>query len=203
MAEAAEAPSRRARKKEITRREIYDAAMGLFAAEGFNDVTISEICEKADVGRGTFFLHFPTKAALLYEFNERVTEEFRRTRIDSDASARDELMALVMRIGVELVAQSEIMSAMLADFFTSPETIAVAASRGTALADLVTEIMERGQKSHEFDETIDPRLAATAFLSIATAFLSWKVIQGGDLSDEEIQRQFLHLTFQGLGPGNG
>ena len=191
--------SRRERKKELTRREIYEAAMGLFAAKGFGDVTISEICETADVGRGTFFLHFPTKAALLYEFNERITEDFRAALEDSRRSAREELEALVERIGVELAAQAEIMTAMLAEFFTSPETIAVAPNRGAALGDLVTEIIDRGQKNGEFDASLDPRLAATSFLSIATAFLSRQVIQGCDLSDEEILRQFLQLTFNGLG----
>jgi AcrR family transcriptional regulator len=190
--------SRRDRKKELTRREIYEAAMRLFAAKSFGEVTISEICETADVGRGTFFLHFPTKAALLYEFNERVTEDFRAALGVPRASARAELQALVERMGIELAAQAEIMTAMLADFFTSPETIAVAPKRGVALAELVTEIIARGQASGEFDASLDPRLAAAAFLSTAIAFLSGKVIRGFDVSHEEISRQFLRLTFRGL-----
>jgi len=125
--------SRRERKKELTRREIYEAAMGLFSAKRFVDVTISEICETADVGRGTFFLHFPTKAALLYEFNERITRNFRSALEDEQRTAREDLETLVERIGIKLAAQSEIMTAMLAAFFSSPETIAVAPNCGGAL----------------------------------------------------------------------
>jgi hypothetical protein len=57
MANAGTALSRRDRKKERTRGEIYDAAMRLFASRSFTDVTIAEICDAADVGRGTFFQH--------------------------------------------------------------------------------------------------------------------------------------------------
>src|SRR5215468_2310337 len=118
---ATEDLSRRDRKKQRTRRDIYEAAMRLFAKSGFGSVTISDICKEADVGRGTFFLHFAGKAALLHEFNQRVAEEFRAGLTEPRASARDELRALVERMSVELVAQSEIMTAMLAEFFASPE----------------------------------------------------------------------------------
>ena len=94
-------PSRRDRKKERTRREIYEAAMRLFAESGFGPVTIADICREADVGRGTFFFHFPSKASLLHEFNRRVAEEFRSSLPSRRGSASDELTALVERMSVE------------------------------------------------------------------------------------------------------
>jgi AcrR family transcriptional regulator len=200
LSQAAPILSRRDRKKARTRGDIYETAMELFSQNGFAAVTISQICEAADVGRGTFFLHFPSKAALLYEFNERVAEEFAEQLDPSHSSAHEQLRALVEKMGTELAARSEIMAAMLAEFFTSPETIALASQHGAALADLVTRIIERGQADGEFDSTLDARLAAASFLSTAAAFISVKVIGGiSTLSDVEIQRQFLQLTFHGLG----
>src|SRR5262245_7299716 len=67
--------SRRERKKERTRQEIYRAAMALFVAHGFEAVTVEDICHAADVAKGTFFLHFPTKDTLLLEYGEQVCEE--------------------------------------------------------------------------------------------------------------------------------
>ena len=200
LAEPARPPalSRRDRKKERTRREIYETAMGLFAKDGFTAVTIAQICETADVGRGTFFLHFPSKAALLYEFNERIAEDFRIATTIARSSAREELRALVERIGVELASEAEIMSAMLAEFFTSPETLAAAPKQSRGLADLVTEIISRGQANGEFDRSLDPHLAGAAFLATAAAFLSSHVTRGCELSDRETQRQFMQLTFNGL-----
>ena len=193
-------PSRRDRKKERTRREIYEAAMRLFAKAGFGAVTIADICEEADVGRGTFFLHFPSKAALLYEFNQRVAEEFRAALVEPRAPARDELCALVERMSVELAAQAEIMTAMLAEFFASPEALAAVSVQGNALPELVTEIVRRGQERGEFARRLDPRLVAASFFATAGAIISGQVFRGSDVTPEEINRQFLQLTFAGLDP---
>lgn len=193
-------PSRRERKRERTRREIYEAAMRLFAKTGFSAVTIADICEEADVGRGTFFLHFPSKAALLFEFNQRVAEDFRASLVEPRASARDELCALVERMSVELVAQAEIMTAMLAEFFNSPETLAAASVEGGALPELVTEIIRRGQERGEFARRIDPHLAAASFFATAGAIVSGRVFRGRNVSAAEINRQFLQITFSGLSP---
>ena len=198
-----DAPTRRDRKKERTRREIYEAAMRLFASAGFAAVTIADICDEADVGRGTFFLHFPTKSALLYEFNQRVADDFRASLAPPRASAHAELRALVERMAVELIAHAEIMSAMLADFFASPEALA-AVSTEKALPVLVVEIVRRGQELGEFSRRIDPRLAAASFFATAGAIISGQVFREGDLTPEEINRQFLQVVFSGLSPaGDG
>ena len=195
---AAPTESRRDRKKARTRRSIYDAAMLLFAERGFDSVTLSEICQAADVGRGTFFLHFPGKAALLYEFNQRVAEDFAATLVEPRASARAELTSLVDRMAGELSAQAEIMVAMLREFFSSPEALAAANEHGEALPELVSDIVARGQARGEFARGVHPKLVATSFLTTAAAIISGQVFEAGTLSPEEIQRQFLQVTFSGL-----
>jgi len=192
--------SRRDRKKERTRRGIYEAAMRLFSRSGFESTTISGICEEADVGRGTFFLHFPSKAALLYEFNQQIAEEFRTTLKEPRAPARTELCALVDHISAALVAQAEIMTAMLSEFFASPDVLGTISEQGTALPELVAEIVVRGQERGEFCRTLDPRLAAASFLGTAAAILSGQVFGRDAISPEEVRRQFLQLTFAGLSP---
>lgn len=199
--EATPAPTRRDRKKARTRRDIYEAAMRLFARRGFEAATIADICEAADVARGTFFLHFPSKAALLYEFNQQVAEDFRESLTEPRGSAHDELCALVERMSRELSARAEIMSAMVAAFYASPEAIAAAPEQETAIVDLVTEIIARGQACGEFSPRIDARLAAASFFATAGAFVSGYVLRECDLPPEEINRQFLQLTFGGLGCG--
>jgi len=193
-------PSRRQRKKARTRREIFDAAMRLFATQGFDEVTIAEICEEADVGRGTFFLHFPTKAALLYEFNTRVAEAFRAELALPRQSARAELRALVERMSIELQSQADVMRAMVADFFNSPEALASGAIQDDALPELVTEIIESGQARGEFSRRIDARLAAASFFATAATILSGRVFGEGDLDPADVHRQFLQITFSGLSP---
>ena len=67
-----------ARKKARTRTELFRAGMELFEAHGFDAVTVEQICQAADVARGTFFLHFPTKSALLLEWNRQLARRAAR-----------------------------------------------------------------------------------------------------------------------------
>lgn len=60
-------PGLRERKKQQTRRRISDVATGLFVARGFDNVTVAEIAEAADVSKMTVFNYFPRKEDLFLD----------------------------------------------------------------------------------------------------------------------------------------
>lgn len=57
---------RRERKKAMTRASILQAAQELFLERGFDEVSVREIADQADVSPTTVFAHFPQKEALLF-----------------------------------------------------------------------------------------------------------------------------------------
>jgi AcrR family transcriptional regulator len=64
---------RRDRKKHATRRALRNAALQLVAERGFENVTVEDIAEAADVATRTFFNYFPSKeSAVIGADPERV-----------------------------------------------------------------------------------------------------------------------------------
>jgi AcrR family transcriptional regulator len=58
-------PGLRERKKQRTHSAISDAAIALFLEHGFENVSITQIAEAAEVSRRTLFAYFPTKEDLV------------------------------------------------------------------------------------------------------------------------------------------
>jgi AcrR family transcriptional regulator len=55
----------RTRKQQFMRNAIFDAAIKLFAAKGFDETTVAEVAEAAGVSRASFFRYFSGKDDLL------------------------------------------------------------------------------------------------------------------------------------------
>jgi AcrR family transcriptional regulator len=58
--------NRRERRKRLTRTAIVQAARELFLEKGFEQTTLTEIAERADVASSTLFTHFSTKAEIFF-----------------------------------------------------------------------------------------------------------------------------------------
>src|SRR5438046_6707355 len=82
-ATAARASNRFERRRERTRQELLAAATRVLAEKGVDRTKITDIAAAADVGVGTFYLHFPDKEAL---FDAVVEETVRRLKATVDAA---------------------------------------------------------------------------------------------------------------------
>jgi AcrR family transcriptional regulator len=65
----------RERKKAQTREAIAEAARRLFLEHGFDDVTVADVAEAADLSEATVFNYFPTKEDLAFYRMEDFEEE--------------------------------------------------------------------------------------------------------------------------------
>jgi AcrR family transcriptional regulator len=74
--------ARRERKKAAVRARILATAIQLFSRHGLDDVTVDQIAEAADIGKGTIYNYFATKedivVAFMVDVEARVQSKARR-----------------------------------------------------------------------------------------------------------------------------
>ena len=66
--------SLRERKRRLVQQRIIEAADELFAAKGYDNVSVTDIAARADVGRTTFFRYFGDKAEVVFAHEEEMLE---------------------------------------------------------------------------------------------------------------------------------
>ena len=75
------------RRVRMTKRMIQDSLVDLLRDKPIEKVSISELCELADVNRTTFYNHYATQHDVLLEIGERIVSEIAASAI-SDAGER-------------------------------------------------------------------------------------------------------------------
>jgi AcrR family transcriptional regulator len=107
-----------------TRRKIFAAAAELFGRRGYHETTVAEIAERAGVAKGTFFVHFATKDAVVTELVRIQTRAARRARaaiVEAGGSPLDCLRATVLTLGEQAAASKPLSRAVLAAGLESPK----------------------------------------------------------------------------------
>jgi AcrR family transcriptional regulator len=105
------------RKRRQARQRIIEAAEELFFTRGFDDVSVSDIAERAEVGRTTFFRHFSDKQEVAFAKEQQLLE-----MITAAAQAADFAPVRGMTEAVEQLSQ--LVLAMCARATADPEDYA-------------------------------------------------------------------------------
>jgi AcrR family transcriptional regulator len=138
---------RGARRKRETRGKLLDAAFHLFSERGVDAVAINEITEAADVGFGSFYNHFESKAAIHDAVVDSVFGAFGDTleRLTRDVEDPAEVVAICVRHTI-LRAHAE---PLWGRFFLREGFTASAMTRGLGVR-LLRDV-ERGVAAKRFD----------------------------------------------------
>jgi AcrR family transcriptional regulator len=115
------------------REQIVDAAVRLFAEEGYHGTTVGDICDALGVGKGVFYWYFPSKDALFSEVLQDSLLSLRRAQQIAIAKVDDPLQRIEQGI-----------RASISYFRDDPSVLEVI--RIAARYDEFIALVERGQQ---------------------------------------------------------
>jgi AcrR family transcriptional regulator len=96
---------RRERRSRELREHIYRTARALFLEHGFENTTVAQIADAADIAQATFFNHFQSKAAVLQAMTAEVFEHLEALvgeQLGRDASAQDRISAFAAHVAEQI-----------------------------------------------------------------------------------------------------
>ncbi len=171
MTEAA-IPTRRERKKEETRRRIFDAALALFTEKGFEATTIEDITARADVAKATFFNYFPRKEAVIEFLADEWMEIAEDTAANRSLSARQRIRALYDVLTSAHEAHPDLARAMMR---ASAERMCCPAPGGPwqRFEELVVQMVREGQQSGEIRADRNPGVLHGVLISCFIGAVMW------------------------------
>lgn len=191
---------RRARKAAEMRDRIFRAAIELYAERGLANVTVEQITERADVGKGTFFNYFTNKEAILAYFGskqvERLEQAMSRGEIQGSAAQR------IIRTLELLASYPDVTPSLTRDLFVSAlRADGVTEAQGASiwhLQGLIAGIIREGQSTQEIRSELAPQQAALFLLGqYFLAQLAW-CTEFSDSTLPETTDRFVRMALQGV-----
>ncbi len=146
-----------------TEEKLYACAKELFQKYGYKNVTVDSIVEAAGVSKGSFYVHFQSKNALLsqliFDYINRADLSYETflENIPQAKTASDILIALVEKIATYLSEDigPESMTMLYEILLAKEENADPVLSYNRRLYKLFTQVITKGIDEKEFAETID------------------------------------------------
>ena len=173
------AAGRRERRAAETRMRLFRCALALIAERGMSNVTVEDITEAADVGKGTFFNYFATKDHVLVVMTEIQLGKIRDGATRA-TTGRQSIHAVLHQLALRLAEEpgrSPALARALISSFLGNEDIRVILKR--ALQEgrkTIGELIETGQARGEIDPRVKKEKAAMQFVqAVLGTVLMWSL----------------------------
>lgn len=93
----------RKEKASQTRQIILDAALSLMSSRPIAEVKVEDITEKAGVAKGTFYVHFKSKEAVLHEIELNSMEQLLQYSVQHNETTESRIL-FYMRLYIKLMS---------------------------------------------------------------------------------------------------
>ena len=176
-----------------TRASLQDALIELIPKRGYAAITVEDICASANVGRSTFYAHYPDKEALRAATIEAHLHALTRPHDRSpDNAAQGRLFAFSLPMFEHAHAARALHAALLAD----SSDVMHNEVRERIRRSIREELSGREGHAAAIPTEFVVQFVAGAFVAV----LSWWLSEGRDVSAGEVDRMFQDIARKGLAP---
>ncbi len=158
---------RRERHAAKTRLRLFRCALKLFAKRGLDNVTVEDITEAADVGKGTFFNYFESKDHVLGVMADIQLGKVREA-VSRSALRRQPLYValrqLAQRLAEEPGRSPGLARAFISSFLASKSVREILKRNMQEGRKAIGELVVDGQKRREIDPRLKPAKISAQFL---------------------------------------
>jgi AcrR family transcriptional regulator len=202
------AASARARAAADKRRQILDAAVGVFARQGFNACRVSDIADHAGVAYGLVYHYFSSKDEVLDTlFLERwnVLLDVIHSVDDSDDAAREKLRTIAGFIIDSYARDPDLMKVIIVEVTRAANSFGRTHLEKIREAyALIAAIVADAQASGDFRRDVTPDFAAMAFYgAIEQVLTGWifDLLPAGEAEFEHAKAYIVETICDGLATG--
>lgn len=195
-------PPERSYAPEETRRLLVEAALDLFAEKGFSRASMQEVVQRAGLTKGAFYHHFATKDDVLHlihdEFIDRALESQERALASHDSPTEQLAKMAFHTTMICITYQKHVMVFFRELHVLSGDVRAAILEKRRRSTSLFEDTVRRGIDSGEFDQNLDPTVAALGLLGMWVWSYQWYHPEGRR-TPTEIAEQFATMTLQSVG----
>lgn len=186
------AEGRAERKKKETRQKIIKVAMDLFQSQGFNNTTMEQIAEEADIARKTLYNHFPVKEAIVDDYVRGISKEGNQEAFETLQNlpdTRSRLQNTLEKVYEWVEINREIIGICLG--YRLKNMYQGSGYRGGGSQSLIAEIIRLGQQAGEIRQDIPAKMLVKQLDTLRmTVVMDWI----NDTSGLELRKEMAKLV---------
>jgi TetR/AcrR family fatty acid metabolism transcriptional regulator len=189
--------------QEAKRKAILDAAVRVFARNGYHGARVADIAEEAQVAHGLLYHYFSSKEEVLQTvFRDNWGELLERFRAveGADEPAPDKLAGIAKILLRTWRNDPALVTVMVREVARSPQLQAQVEEVGEAFA-ILQRVIEQGQREGVFRQDVDALLASwILYGGLEEVLTGWVLgtLEDGDLEVERAERTAIDLALRGL-----
>ncbi|WP_019849943.1 TetR/AcrR family transcriptional regulator [Desulfitobacterium sp. PCE1] len=190
-------------KKDAKKHHILDTALKLFALKGFENTSIQDICQAAEVSVGSMYFYFPSKEHIYEEVYSRINNESLQ-HLERAIDGAANLEEIIQKV-IETIVLSALPDRTEAQFFLANRTMSnLKIKRDDSLqkfARWFKTVLDEAVENGEFNPQ-NTELAAVSFIyGTYQSVRYWNVFQLETSPEEMIDTLYTYHS-KGLGLEN-